>query len=218
MKRVNVEKEVLSKNRTLAEENRNLFRASSLFTFNLISSPGSGKTSLLERTLAFLKDDLRMAVIEGDIQTDNDAARLAVFGVPVVQINTGGLCHLDASMIQKTASSLALDELQVLIIENVGNLVCPSAYDLGEDEKVVVISVTEGDDKPLKYPAIFRRAGVMVINKIDLLDFCDFSMESVRENALSINPDMTVFELSCRTGQGLDGWLDWVRHRPLKAL
>jgi hydrogenase nickel incorporation protein HypB len=213
MKKIEVEQKVLAKNDDWARANRERLRAGGIFSFNMISSPGSGKTSLLERTLAALRGELPLAVIEGDIQTDNDAARLRGFGFPVVQINTGGLCHLDASMISRTLDGLDLDALRLLIVENVGNLVCPSSYDLGEDEKVVLISTTEGDDKPLKYPAIFRRATVMIVNKTDLVPYTDFSLERVRANALGINPDLTVFELSCRTGQGLDAWLDWIRSR-----
>jgi hydrogenase nickel incorporation protein HypB len=210
MKKVNVEQEVLAKNQDWAAANRERLRREGIRSFNMISSPGSGKTTLLERTLAALGRKVPLAVIEGDIQTDNDAARLRVYGVPVVQINTGGLCHLDASMISRTLDTFDLPSLRLVIIENVGNLVCPSSYDLGEDHKVVVISVTEGDDKPLKYPGIFRRASVMVVNKTDLLAHTDFSLEAVRRNALSINPDLTVFELSCRSGEGLESWLEWV--------
>ncbi len=210
MKKINVEREVLAKNQDWADANRERLRRAGIRSFNLISSPGSGKTTLLERTLAALGKKLALAVIEGDIQTDNDAARLRVYGVPVVQINTGGLCHLDASMISRTLDTFDLDALRLVIIENVGNLVCPSSYDLGEDHKVVVISVTEGDDKPLKYPGIFRRASMMVVNKTDLLAHCDFSLDAVRRNALSINPDLAVLELSCRTGEGLEAWLTWV--------
>lgn len=211
MKRINIEREVLAKNTKIARANRDLLRSHGIFSFNLVSSPGSGKTTLLEKTLAVLAREMKLAVIEGDIQTDNDAARLAVFEVPVIQINTGGLCHLDASMIAGTLEKFDLEELDLVIIENVGNLVCPSSYDLGEDIKIAVISVTEGDDKPLKYPAIFRRAGAMVINKTDLLEFTDFSLETVRENALFINPGLKIFELSCRTGEGVDTWIKWVR-------
>ncbi len=214
---IQMEKDVLAKNKDLARENRSALAGRGIYAFNVISSPGSGKTSLLERTLAALKDELPMAVIEGDIQTDNDAARIAALGVPVVQINTGGLCHLDASMVARAMSHFDLPALKLLIIENVGNLVCPSSYDLGENEKVVLISVTEGDDKPLKYPGIFHRAGVMVVNKIDLLGHTDFSMEAVRKNALSINPGLVIFELSCRSGEGLEAWLNWVRERPAKV-
>ncbi len=210
MKKVNVEREVLAKNQDWADANRERLRRAGIRSFNLISSPGSGKTTLLERTLAVLGKKLPLAVIEGDIQTDNDAARLRVYGVPVVQINTGGLCHLDASMISRTLDTFDLEALRLVIIENVGNLVCPSSYDLGEDHKVVVISVTEGDDKPLKYPGIFRRASMMVVNKTDLLAHTDFSLDAVRRNALSINPNLAVLELSCRTGEGLGAWLTWV--------
>jgi hydrogenase nickel incorporation protein HypB len=212
-KTIHLEKDVLAKNQDYARANRELLAKHGIYSFNLISSPGSGKTTLLERTLAALRDEIPLAVIEGDIQTDNDAARLAVFDIPVIQINTGGLCHLDASMISRTLPEFDLGALRLLIIENVGNLVCPSSYDLGEHEKIVLISVAEGDDKPLKYPSIFRRAGVMVVNKTDLLEHTDFSLEAVRTNALSINPGLEIMEVSCRTGQGLDRWFAWVRDR-----
>jgi hydrogenase nickel incorporation protein HypB len=213
MKIIDLKKEVLEKNQDQARLNRERLTSRGIFSFNVISSPGSGKTTLLERTLAALKDEIPLAVVEGDIQTANDAERIAVYGVPVVQINTGGLCHLDAAMIARSFSEFDLDALRLLIIENVGNLVCPSSYDLGEDLKVTVISVTEGDDKPLKYPGIIRRSGVLVINKIDLLAHCDFSLEAVRRNALSVNPSLEIFEVSCRSGEGLGAWFDWIRAR-----
>ena len=209
---VEVERRVLSENDRLAADIRAALHARGLMSMNLVSSPGSGKTSLLERTLAALGDEIRIGLIAGDVQTENDADRLTRSGGHDVQaIVTGGACHLDASMITRVMLRMNLNAVDLFVIENVGNLVCPAGFDLGEDMKVVVISTTEGEDKPLKYPAMFRRASVMVINKIDLLPFTDFSVERVRENALRINPDLRIFELSCRTGEGLETWFGWVR-------
>jgi hydrogenase nickel incorporation protein HypB len=204
-------KKVLSDNDALAEQNRRRFRDSGVCVLNIISSPGSGKTSLLEQTLRHFKDELKMAVITGDVETENDADRLKAAGGPVVwPIVTGGACHLDARMIEKSLDKFALEEQDLLIIENVGNLVCPAAYDLGEDTKVVLISTTEGDDKPLKYPAVFRRASLMVVNKVDLLGMSDFSLERVTQNARNINSGMEIISLSCRTGEGLNDWFSWL--------
>ena len=206
-----IEKKILSENDRLAAEIRRLLQHHQIPSLNLVSSPGSGKTSLLEATLAALKNQLTIGLITGDVQTENDAQRLLSAGGPYVQpIVTNGACHLDAKMVGKALTKIALEKIDLLIIENVGNLVCPSSYDLGEDMKVVLISTTEGDDKPLKYPAMFRRAGVMVINKIDLLGFSDFSLERVRKNSLAINPNLRLFELSCRTGVGIKEWCEWI--------
>ncbi|MBU2652513.1 MAG: hydrogenase nickel incorporation protein HypB [Bacteroidetes bacterium] len=210
--RVDVKEKVLSENDRLAGELRQRLTAHRVVALNLVSSPGSGKTSLLEKTLATLNSEMRIAMIAGDVQTENDAHRLARAGGKIVRpIITGGACHLDARMVTKVTDELDPAELDLLFIENVGNLVCPSSYDLGEDMKVVLISVTEGDDKPLKYPGMFRRSSAMVINKIDLLALCDFSMERVKENALTINGNLTMFDMSCRSGEGLDNWFDWLR-------
>jgi hydrogenase nickel incorporation protein HypB len=209
---VAVQQKVLSENDRLAAGIRNELNRNHIVALNLVSSPGSGKTSLLERTLSTMRDELNIAVIAGDVQTENDANRLSAAGGRIVHpIVTGGRCHLDAQMIQREIDKLDLRSLDLLFIENVGNLVCPSSYDLGEDMKVVLISTTEGDDKPLKYPGMFRRSSAMVINKIDLLESCDFSMEAVRENAMSLNGNLRMFDLSCRTGEGLDTWYDWLR-------
>ncbi len=209
--KVNIEKNVLSENDQLAAVIRSNLAKRRIVTLNLVSSPGSGKTSLLENTLAALKDRLNMALIAGDVQTENDAERLARAGGRIVRpIVTGGACHLDARMISKTLSELDLSGVDILFIENVGNLVCPSSYDLGEDMKVVLISTTEGDDKPLKYPGMFRRSSVMVVNKTDLLGYSDFDIEQVRNNALKINGELSVFEVSCRNGEGLQAWYDWL--------
>ncbi len=208
---VTVERKILKKNDEIASENRKSFNDHALFTINMLSSPGSGKTTLLEKTLARLPAELKCAVIEGDVQTDNDARRIDKFNIPVVQIVTNGGCHLEAKLIQDALANFDLASLNILIIENVGNLVCPANYDLGEDKKVVLVSTTEGDDKPLKYPPMFRVADVLVINKIDLLPYVDFSLEQVRKNALQINPDLEIFEISCRTGEGLQSWMNWLR-------
>lgn len=212
--KIDLRKKVLSENDRLAAEIRQRLKSRDTVTFNLVSSPGSGKTSLLERTLKAMKDEVRMALIAGDVQTENDADRLVrAGGERVKPLVTGGSCHLDARMIANVLPAMNLTNVDILFIENVGNLVCPSGFDLGEDMKIVLISTTEGDDKPLKYPAMFRRSSVMVINKIDLLGTSEFSTDTVRRNALSINPDLMIFEVSCRTGEGLDEWFNWLRQR-----
>jgi hydrogenase nickel incorporation protein HypB len=212
--RVAVEQKVLSENDKLAADIRGRLTANKVLCLNLVSSPGSGKTSLLEKTLGALNNELRMALVAGDVQTDNDARRLEKAGGKIVKpIVTGGTCHLDARMVNAAIESFNLAELDILFVENVGNLVCPSSYDLGEDLKVVLISTTEGDDKPLKYPGMFRRSSIMVINKIDLLGTSDFDMDTVKKNALSINGQLTIFEVSCRTGAGLQNWFDWLKNR-----
>jgi len=206
VEKIRLEKKILSRNDLVAKELRDLFREEGICVVNLVSSPGSGKTALLERTLDKLSRDLAVAVIEGDLSTENDAKRIAATGVPVYQINTGNVCHLEAEMIRKALMNFSLKDLDLLVIENVGNLVCPSAFDLGENLRVVIISVTEGDDKPLKYPSMFHSADLMVINKVDLLEHTDFSMDRVIKNARSLNPEIAVLQTSCRTGEGLDEW------------
>ena len=208
--KIKLEKKVLSRNDLIAAELRKLFASANLAVMNMVSSPGSGKTSLLEKTLGSLSETLAIGVIEGDIQTDNDAVRIAATGVPVHQIQTGGACHLEAEMIRKALDNFRLAELDLLIIENVGNLVCPSAFDLGEGMRVSLVSVTEGDDKPLKYPAMFHSAHVMVINKMDLLPYTDFDVDKVIRNAMSLNPEIKILKTSCRTGEGLDEWAEFV--------
>jgi len=210
---IKVERKVLEKNDALAARNREVFRQHGVFVVNIVSSPGSGKTNILERTLEHLKDSLRVTVIEGDVQTDLDAQRVAKFGVPVVQIITNGGCHLDANLIQNALESVNLSGFQLLIIENVGNLVCPANYDLGENMKIVVASTTEGDDKPLKYPGMFRNASALIINKIDLLPYVDCNLEELKSNALRINPALKVFETSCKTRQGIAEWCAWLKER-----
>jgi hydrogenase nickel incorporation protein HypB len=210
--KVSVEKKVLSENDRIAAQIREKLGAKRIVALNLVSSPGSGKTSLLERTLDALNGDIKMALVAGDVQTENDAKRLIRAGGMLVRpIVTGGACHLDASMVSNALNQLDLTDVDVLFIENVGNLVCPSSYDLGEDMKVVVISTTEGDDKPLKYPSMFRRSSAMVINKVDLLGLSDFDVSKVKDNALGINGGLRIFEVSCRTGAGLNDWYTWLR-------
>lgn len=213
MSRVSVEKKVLSENDRLAAELRERYRQHGVLTVNLISSPGSGKTALLERTLETFPAATRVAVLTGDIQTDNDARRLARFGYPVKQITTGGACHLDARMIEKSLEDWDLANLDLLIIENVGNLVCPTSYDLGEAAKIVLLSVTEGEDKPLKYPGIFHRAELMILTKIDLLPYVPFNAAAACENARKVHPAMEILEVSSTTGAGLDQWLQWLSAR-----
>ena len=176
-----------------------------------MGSPGSGKTTLLEQTMKALNGELRMAVIEGDLFTSKDADRISKYGVPVVQINTTGGCHLEAPMVEKVLAKLDLDNTDLLVIENVGNLVCPAEFAIGEDEKVVVLSVTEGNDKPMKYPLIFKESAVSVINKIDLVPFTDFDVNQAVDDITTIHPSARVLSVSCRTGEGIDGWLDYLR-------
>jgi len=215
---VPVEKKVLNENQRIAAELREKFARNNVFVLNFISSPGSGKTSLLERTLQGFSPDTRVAVLTGDIQTENDARRLSQFGFPARQITTGGTCHLDARMVEKHLADWDLSTLDILLIENVGNLVCPSSYDLGEHAKVVMLSVTEGEDKPLKYPSIFFKSELCIVNKIDLLPYVPFNLELAKENARRVHPGMDILEVSCTTGQGLDVWQTWLRERREKAL
>jgi len=206
-----VEESLLAKNDRLAERNRGRFGAFGLLVLNLVSSPGSGKTSILERTLGDLGSELGFAVLEGDQQTANDADRIAATGVPVKQINTGAGCHLDAHMVGHGVDGFDLAATDVLLIENVGNLVCPASFDLGEDHKVAVLSITEGEDKPLKYPHMFRAADILLINKIDLLPHLRFDLEKCKSYARQVNPGICIFELSCLSGEGMEGWYEWLR-------
>jgi len=208
---VTIERRVLEKNDRIAERNRERLAARKIFAINMVSSPGAGKTALLERTMERVDGRIKTAVIEGDVQTDLDAQRVARYGVPVVQIVTQGGCHLDAQLVAQALDKMQLDDVRLLVIENVGNLVCPANYDLGEALKVVVVSTTEGDDKPLKYPGMFRNASVMVINKTDLLPYVDCDMAALRSHALQVNPSLEVFETSCRSGEGIEAWCDWLR-------
>jgi hydrogenase nickel incorporation protein HypB len=217
MNRVPLEKKVLSENDRVAAELRERFRENNVLVVNLISSPGSGKTSLLEKTLEALPRTERVAVLTGDIQTENDANRLKRFGFPARQITTGGTCHLDARMIERHLADWRLDELELLFIENVGNLVCPSSYDLGEAAKIVLLSVTEGEDKPLKYPSIFFKSELLVITKTDLLPYVPFDIAKAEENARRVHPGMEIVRVSCTGGNGLQEWLRWLDERK-KAL
>lgn len=210
---VPVEKKVLGENQRIAEELRQRYAKSGTLCLNLISSPGSGKTTLLEKTLAAFSPQDKVAVLTGDLQTENDARRLAHYGFPVQQIVTGTVCHLDGRMIERALEPWASKEIELLFIENVGNLVCPSSYDLGEEAKIVVLSVTEGEDKPLKYPSIFSKAALMIVTKIDLLPYVPFNLEQAKANARQVHPGIEIIELSCQTGQGFDRWQQWLTDR-----
>jgi hydrogenase nickel incorporation protein HypB len=213
MNRVPLEKKVLSENDRIAADLRDRFLNHGVLCLNLISSPGSGKTSLLERTLECLPSGERVAILTGDIQTENDANRLRRFGFPVKQITTGGTCHLDARMIERHLAGWNLEDVDLLFIENVGNLVCPASYDLGEAAKVVMLSVTEGEDKPLKYPSIFFKSELLVLNKIDLLPYVPFDIRAAEENARRVHPGLEIVRVSCTTRDGLDEWLKWLDGR-----
>jgi hydrogenase nickel incorporation protein HypB len=212
---VDVEQDILQQNNLLAERNKGYFDAKNILALNLVSSPGSGKTTLLEKTLTDLKGQVEFAVIEGDQQTTNDADRIHATGTKVTQINTGKGCHLDAHMVLHAVQGMKPKNDSVLFIENVGNLVCPAMFDLGEKERVVIISVTEGDDKPLKYPDMFFTSTLCIINKIDLLPYVPFSVEKVKENARKINRNLPIIEVSCTTGAGLQEWYDWLKSKVL---
>lgn len=212
---VTVEQDILQENNLLAQRNRGFFEGRNILALNLVSSPGSGKTTLLERTLTDLKGQLEFAVIEGDQQTANDADRIHATGTKVTQINTGKGCHLDAHMVLHAVQGMKLQQDSILFIENVGNLVCPAMFDLGESERVVVISVTEGDDKPLKYPDMFHSSTLCIINKIDLLPYVNFKVEKAKEYARKINPNLEIIELSCTSGAGVETWYDWLKSKVL---
>lgn len=210
---IEVEKDVLYENNLLAQRSRGYFEAKNILALNLVSSPGSGKTSLLERTLTDLKDQFTCYVIEGDQQTSRDADRIHATGTRVAQINTGKGCHLDAHMILHAVQGMKPAENSILFIENVGNLVCPAMFDLGEKERVVIISVTEGDDKPIKYPDMFHTSTLCIINKIDLLPYVPFSMDKVKEYARQVNPTLSFLEVSCTSGEGLPAWYQWLKEK-----
>ncbi|NIA31915.1 MAG: hydrogenase nickel incorporation protein HypB [Actinobacteria bacterium] len=207
---ITVERKILQKNDEITADIRSKLQSKNIFSLNLLSSPGSGKTTILEKTLEFLQGKISVGVVEGDVQTDNDARRIAKYGIPVVQIVTNGGCHLEAKLVADALENLDLDQIRLLFIENVGNLVCPASYDLGEDKKVVIVSTTEGDDKPVKYPKMFRVAQLCIINKMDLLPYLDFDVERFKENAAKINPDLQFFEVSAKTKQGIEEWVKWV--------
>jgi hydrogenase nickel incorporation protein HypB len=207
---------ILEANERLAQENRALFRQRKVFVLNVMSSPGAGKTSLLEATIRALRGRVRVGVLEGDIQGSRDAERIGALGVPVVQLNTGGACHLDASMVRQGVEGLPLEELDLLFIENVGNLVCPAEFDVGEHMKCMLLSITEGEDKPLKYPLMFQASEVLLLNKMDLRPHLDVDVERLREDVLSLNPSIRIFEVSATKGQGIAEWAEWLLGR-LKA-
>ena len=212
-RKVPIVRDILEANERLAEENRRTFRDAGLFVINLMSGPGAGKTSLLERTIDALRHEIGIGVIEGDIQSSYDAERIIKRGVQAVQLNTGGACHLDGNMIKSSLDALDLDKLDLLVVENVGNLVCPAEFNVGEDIKVMILSVPEGDDKPLKYPLMFQESRVLLINKIDLLPYVDCDVGTIRERALQLNANLEIFEISCRTGEGLDAWVNWLKQQ-----
>jgi hydrogenase nickel incorporation protein HypB len=215
-KEIKIVRKVLDVNDTIAHQNRNLFREKGVFVINVMSSPGSGKTAILVKTLSHITPKIRCAVIVGDVCTSNDADRLAGSGVPVVQVNTdafGGDCHLAAHVIRTAADNFNLDEIDLLIVENIGNLVCPAEFDMGENLRIVVLSVTEGEDKPLKYPLMFRVCHAALLNKIDLLPYLDYNREAAVENIHQVNPQMPVFEISAKTQEGFDSWTEWLKQQ-----
>ncbi len=213
MHQVNLETDMLEMNQHLAEENAEIFRKQGVFVMNLMSAPGAGKTSILEQTIGRLKQACRIGVIEGDLVTTIDADRISVLGVPAYQITTGTVCHLDARMVHNALHTFPISGLDLLVIENVGNLVCPAEFNLGEDLKVMVYSVVEGAEKPMKYPVMFHEAEAVLLNKIDLLPYSGVSLEDLRRNVLAVNPRAQIIPVSCRTGEGVDQWIDWLKGR-----
>jgi len=211
--KVKVVRKILEANDRIAEANRRMLADEGVFAINLMSAPGAGKTTLLSKTIGDLGGRIRFGVIEGDIQGTHDAEVIAAHGVPVVQINTEGACHLDANMINEILPQLPLGEIDVLVVENVGNLVCPAEFDVGESTKVMLLSITEGDDKPLKYPLMFQMSEALIVNKVDLVPHLDVSLDKIRKDALSLNPKLEIFEVSCRTGEGLDAWYAWLEKK-----
>ena len=210
MPKVTIVQNILAANDAIAQEIQRLLVARGIHTINMMSSPGAGKTTLLEKTIERLYGQLNIGVIEGDIETSADAERIEKAGAETVQINTRGACHLEAHMVRDALAQMDLAQVNLLFIENIGNLVCPSDWHLGEDLRVVIVSTTEGDDKPAKYPHMFATSEVMIVNKLDLLPYVDYDVEKVKRHALAINPRLRIFELSCRTGAGLDAWCDWL--------
>ncbi len=213
---IKVVRKVLAVNEKMAEQNRKFFAEKGVFVLNVMSSPGSGKTATLEKTLSYIMPEIKCAVIVGDICTSNDADRLAGTGVPVVQVNTdefGGDCHLAAHVIEKAADNIDLDDIELLIVENIGNLVCPAEFDIGEDARVVVLSVAEGEDKPVKYPLMFRECDAAILNKIDLLPYLDYDIKETIHNIKRIHPDMPVFEISATKDMGLEPWIEWLKSK-----
>jgi hydrogenase nickel incorporation protein HypB len=213
--KVKVATKILEANDRIALENRRIFDKAGLFVINLMSGPGAGKTSVLEKTL--LQSGLRIAVIEGDIAGSDDAVRIEKLDAPVVQINTGGACHLDANMIYEVLADLPLDKVDLLFIENVGNLVCPAEFKVGENIKVMVLSIAEGHDKPLKYPLMFQESSALILNKMDLAPYLDVDIGKIKKDSLSLNPRLKIFEISCKTGQGIPAWIEWIRNQAGKT-
>lgn len=210
MHEIHVGEDLREHNREIARGNRKKLKEHGIVTLNLMSAPGAGKTSLLVSTIPHLKEKYHLGVIEGDLQTSRDAERIQELGIDVFQIQTGGVCHLDASMVHSAMHALDLSAIEMLFIENVGNLVCPAEFDLGEDGRVMLLSITEGDDKPKKYPLMFAESRLLILNKIDLLDHVDFDISRARKEALEINPHLEILELSCRTGEGITDWISWI--------
>lgn len=208
---IKVIRKILEANDRISDQLKQFFREKGILVINLMSSPGAGKTTLLEKTLSDLKIEFNMAVIEGDLQTSNDAERIAATGAQVIQINTEGGCHLDGSMVLEAANQMELDNVDILFVENVGNLVCPAEFSVGEDYKVTILSVVEGDDKPQKYPLIFAESQVMLLNKTDLLPYVDFNMEKASNFARSLKSEIEIYPISAKTGEGIEHWYDWLR-------
>jgi hydrogenase nickel incorporation protein HypB len=211
--KVTVVKNVLDANDRIASENRNLFDQHKIFVINLMSSPGAGKTSLVEQTIKAVKNKYRIAVIEGDIQDTYDADRIAKLKIPVVQINTGGACHIDGNMIREAFPSFDFNKIDLLIVENVGNLVCPAEFKIGENIKVMLLSTPEGADKPAKYPLMFQESAALLINKMDIMPYVDFDLKKARRDSLALNKKLKIFEVSCKTGEGLEAWIAWLTQR-----
>lgn len=216
--KIKVFTDILQANDNLAQANRERFQRAGVLAINLMSGPGAGKTSLLERTAEALKSEFKLGIVEGDIATTRDAERLVKYDIPIVQINTASECHLDANMVYGALKDFPVEELDILIIENVGNLVCPAEFIVGEHHKVMLLSTAEGDDKPLKYPLMFHESSLLLINKIDLIPHTNFDLESAHRNALQVSPNLEIIDISCRTGEGLDKWYDWLRRERKKAL
>lgn len=208
--KVTVIKNVLDANNRIAQENRRLFDQHDMFVINLMSSPGAGKTSLVEHTITALRDRYGIAVIEGDVQDTCDAERIAALSIPVVQINTGGACHIDGNMIREAFPAFDFNTVDLLIVENVGNLVCPAEFKIGENMKIMLLSTPEGADKPAKYPLMFQESSALLINKMDLLPYVDFDLAKARRDSLALNKDLNIFEVSCRSGEGLTVWFNWL--------
>lgn len=209
--KIQIASKILDANEKIAAENRQVFDNHKIFALNLMSSPGAGKTSLLEKTIKHLEGKEKIGVIAGDISGIDDAQRIENLGIPVVQINTGGACHLDANIINNALQDLPLDDITLLFIENVGNLVCPAEFNLGENIKAMILSLTEGHDKPLKYPLMFQQSSVLILNKIDLMPFLDVSVEKIKRDVFSLNPSIRIFEVSCKTDEGIENWVKWLQ-------